>query len=95
MSEEQKTIEQVGYQEFYRYFQEKTTLIEQQRKEIEKLHSIIKEVREKVDNYDVFKEFTFPLMKRWEEEQVKSSIDYEWRESVKEPILEILDKENK
>ena len=31
-------IEQVGYQEFYRYFQEKTTLIEQQRKEIERLN---------------------------------------------------------
>lgn len=56
------------------------------------LHSIIKEVREKVDNFDVFKEFTFPLMKRDEEQQVKSSINYEWRKSIKEPILEILDK---
>ena len=66
-------------------------------KEIERLHSIIKEVREKVDSFDVFKEFTFPLMKRDEEQQVKSSINYEWRKSVKEPILEILDKveENK
>lgn len=54
--------------------------------------NIIKEVREKVDNFDVFKEFTFPLMKRDEEQQVKSSIDYEWRKSIKEPILEILDK---
>ena len=51
VSEEQvckEIIEQVGYQEFYRYFQEKTTLIEQQRKEIEKLNNIIKEVREYV-----------------------------------------------
>ncbi len=63
--------------------------------ENEWLHHIIKEVREKVDNFDVFKEFTFPLMKRDEEQQVKSSIDYEWRKSIKEPILEILDKENK
>ena len=60
--------------------------------EIERLNNIIKEVREKVDSFDVFKEFTFPLMKRDVEQQVKSSIDYEWRKSVKKPILEILDK---
>ena len=56
MSEEQvckEIIEQVGYQEFYRYFQEKTTLIEQQRKEIERLNNIIKEVREYIqDRYN-------------------------------------------
>ena len=49
MSEEQvckEIIEQVGYQEFYRYFQEKTTLIEQQRKEIERLNNIINEFEE-------------------------------------------------
>lgn len=62
---------------------------------IQQKENIIKEVREKVDNFDVFKEFTFPLMKRDEEQQVKSSIDYEWRKSIKEPILEILEKENK
>ena len=47
VSEEQvckEIIEQVGYQEFYRYFQEKTTLIEQQRKEIKKLNNIINEL---------------------------------------------------
>lgn len=66
-------------------------LIEQ----MEQKENIIKEVKEKVDNFDVFKEFTFPLMKRDEEAQVKSSIDYEWRKSIKEPILEILEKENK
>ena len=58
MSEEQvckEIIEQVGYQEFYRYFQEKTTLIEQQRKEIERLNNIIEEVREYIElgmNFD-------------------------------------------
>lgn len=57
------------------------------------LTTIIKEVREKVNNFDVFKEFTFPLMKRDAENQVKSSIDYEWRKSIKEPILETLNKE--
>ncbi len=60
--------------------------------QLQQKENIIKEVREKVDNFDVFKEFTFPLMKRDEEQQVKSSIDYEWRKSIKEPILEILDK---
>ena len=63
--------------------------------ENERLHNIIKEIRELINNFDVFKEFTFPLMKRDEEQQVKSSIDYEWRKSIKEPILEILDKEGK
>ena len=53
MSEEQvckEIIEQVGYQEFYRYFQEKTTLIEQQRKEIERLNNIINEIERFVKN---------------------------------------------
>lgn len=63
--------------------------------QLQQKENIIKEVREKVDNLDVFKEFTFPLMKRDEEQQVKSSIDYEWRKSIKEPILEILDKVDK
>lgn len=52
MSEEQackEIIEQIGYQEFYRYFQEKTTLIEQQRKEIERLNELVKGLREERD----------------------------------------------
>ncbi|MBR4260665.1 MAG: hypothetical protein IKQ33_01760 [Clostridia bacterium] len=64
----------------------------QLKSQLQQKGNIIKEAREKVNNFDVFKEFTFPLMKRWEEEQVKSSIDYEWRKSIKQPILEILDK---
>lgn len=60
-------------------------------KEIEKLNKIIKEVREKINNFDVFKEFTFPLMKREEEKQVKSSIDYVWTKSIKEPLLKIIE----
>ena len=66
--------------------------LEEAQKEIERLNNTIKEVREKINNFDVFKEFTFPLMKREEENQVKSSIDYEWRKSIKEPLLKILDK---
>jgi ribosomal protein S15P/S13E len=47
VSEEQtkEIIEQVGYQEFYRYFQEKTTLIEQQRKEIERLNNELQDFK--------------------------------------------------
>lgn len=59
MSEEQvckEIIEQVGYQEFYRYFQEKTTLIEQQKKEIERLHNIIKEVREYIGSKEHYED---------------------------------------
>ena len=67
-------------------------IIVEQTKEIERLKNITKEVRKKINNFDVFKEFTFPLMKREEENQVKSSIDYEWRKSIKEPLLKILDK---
>ena len=57
--------------------------------EVRQIKEIIKEVKEKINNFDVFKEFTFPLMKRDEEKQVKSSIDYEWRKSIKEPLLKI------
>lgn len=49
-----------------------------------------KEAREFINNYDVFKEFSFPLMKRDEENQVKSSIDYQFKNDLKKKILEIL-----
>ena len=54
--------------------------------------SVLDEIREYINNYDVFKEFTFPLMKRDEENQVKSSIDYEFQTSIKKSLLQILDK---
>ena len=59
MSEEQvckEIIEQVGYQEFYRYFQEKTTLIEQQRKEIERLNNIINELERYINEEYIYDE---------------------------------------
>ena len=55
--------------------------------ELQRKDNIIKELKENINNFDVFKEFTFPLMKRDEEQQVISSIDYEWRKSIKEPFL--------
>ena len=80
MSEEQvckEKIELVGYQEFYRYFQEKTTLIEQQRKEIERLNNIIEEVREYLNKNEI-------------EEVYLDCKLYETK--VYKDILEILDK---
>lgn len=56
------------------------------------LKSVLDEIREYINNYDVFKEFSFPLMKRDEENQVKSSIDYEFQTSIKKSLLQILDK---
>lgn len=57
---------------------------------------VIKEAREYVEKYDVFKEFYFPLMKRDVENQIKSSIKYEFDTSIKKNLLKILSKgENK
>lgn len=60
---------------------------EQVLEDLDRKDNIINELEKEIDNFDVFKEFSFPLMKRWEEEQVKSSIDYEWRKAIKEPFL--------
>ena len=45
---------------------------------------------EYIKDYDVFKKFSFPLMKRDEENQVKSSIEYEFDTSIKKELLDIL-----
>ena len=46
MSEEQvkEVIEQIGYQEFYRYYEDKDVLIRLQKKEMERLNNIINEL---------------------------------------------------
>ena len=64
--------------------------IENLYKELQRKDNIINELEESINNFDVFKEFTFPLMKRDEEQQVISSIDYEWIKSIKEPFLDKL-----
>ena len=64
--------------------------IENLYKELQRKDNIINELKESINNFDVFKEFTFPLMKRDEEQQVISSIDYEWIKSIKEPFLDKL-----
>lgn len=81
MSEEQvckEIIEQVGYQEFYRYFQEKTTLIEQQRKEIERLReenkkidNIIEAIEKALkDNIEELKDLTFSYDRIYEDKEI-------------------------
>lgn len=62
------------------------------RGESKQLKEVIEEVREYITSYDVFKEFSFPLMKREEENQTKSSIKYEFDTSIKKELLQILDK---
>lgn len=60
--------------------------------ENQQLKSVIKEIREYINSYDVFKAFSFPLMKRDKENQIKSSIKYEFDTSIKKALLQILDK---
>ena len=51
---------------------------------------VIDKINNYIDNYDIFKVFSFPLMKRWEEEQVKSSINYEFKTSLIKDLKDIL-----
>ena len=58
--------------------------------ENQKLKEVIDKINNYIDNYDIFKVFSFPLMKRWEEEQVKSSIDYEFKTSLIKDLKDIV-----
>ncbi len=51
---------------------------------------VIDKINNYIDNYDVFKVFSFPLMKKWEENQVKSSINYEFKTSLIKDLKDIL-----
>ena len=59
-------------------------------KENKQQKDVINKINNYISNYDVFKVFSFPLMKRWEEEQVKSSIDYEFKTSLIKDLKDIL-----
>lgn len=59
-------------------------------KQVRKQKEVIDQINNYIDNYDIFKVFSFPLMKRWEEEQVKSSIDYEFKTSLIKNLKDIL-----
>lgn len=56
----------------------------------QKQKEVIDKINNYIDNYDVFKVFSFPLMKKWEENQVKSSIDYEFKTSLIKDLKDIL-----
>ena len=55
-----------------------------------KLKEVIDKIDKYINDYNVFEVFSFPLMKRWEEEQVKSSIDYEFKTSLIKYLKDIL-----
>ena len=58
--------------------------------QVKKQKEIINKKNNYIAKYDIFKVFSFPLMKRWEEEQVKSSIDYEFKTSLIKDLKDIL-----
>lgn len=60
------------------------------KRQIKKQKEVIDKINNYIDNYDIFKVFSFPLMKKWEEEQVKSSIDYEFKTSLIKDLKDIL-----
>lgn len=45
---------------------------------------------EVIKQFDTDKNFTFPLMPKWEEKQVKASIKLEFKDTYKRPLLNIL-----
>lgn len=63
---------------------------EQLEQQVKKQKEVIDKINNYIDNYDIFKVFSFPLMKRWEEEQIKSSIDYEFKTSLVKDLKDIL-----
>ena len=66
--------------------------LEDFQQEIKQLKEVMEELKEYIKSYNVFKNFSFPLMKREEENQIKSSILYEFDTSIKKELLQILDK---
>ena len=65
-------------------------LVLELQEENQRQKEVIDKLNNYIDNYDVFKVFSFPLMKRWEEEQVKSSIDYEFKTSLIKDLKDII-----
>ena len=60
------------------------------KQQVKKQKGVIDKIDKYINNYDVFKVFSFPLMKRWEEQQIKSSIDYEFKTSLIKDLKDIL-----
>lgn len=72
--------------------------LELEQREIETIHrandleKALEQIEKYINNFDVFKEFSFPLMKKEEEKEVQSSIDYEFKTSIQKNILDITNK---
>lgn len=64
--------------------------MDQLEQQVKKQKEVINKVNKYLNEYDVFKVFSFPLMKRWEEKQIKSSIDYEFKTSLVKDLKDIL-----
>ena len=77
----------LGYEKMKRDLQRQIQILKNKNK---KQKEVIDKINNYIDNYDIFKVFSFPLMKRWEEEQVKSSIDYEFKTSLIKDLKDIL-----
>lgn len=73
--------------DIYCLIHNKIVNLEQQ---VKKQKGVIDKIDKYINNYDVFKIFSFPLMKKWEEQQVKSSIDYEFKTSLIKDLKDIL-----
>lgn len=65
-------------------------LLNETEQQVKNQKDVIDKINNYIDNYDVFKVFSFPLMKKWEENQVKSSIDYEFKTSLIKDLKDIL-----
>lgn len=72
----------------YKYYH--NDCIENLQQENKQLKEVIDKIDKYINDYNVFEVFSFPLMKRWEEEQVKSSIDYEFKTSLIKYLKDIL-----
>lgn len=82
--------EQVFYVQLVKRFNEICSEKLESEQQCKKQKEVINKIDNYINNYDVFKVFSFPLMKRWEEQQVKSSIDYEFKTSLVKDLKDIL-----
>ena len=63
--------------------------LQQENKQLKEENKQFKKILNKIKSIDIFKEFSFPLMKRWEEQQVLSSIDYQFKSTFIKKIKEL------
>lgn len=78
------------YEQALKDYDQELTQRQELEKQVKKQKDVIEKINNYIDNYDVFKVFSFPLMKKWEENQVKSSIDYEFKTSLIKDLKDIL-----